>query len=87
MILNDYLEYLIYICKMENVEELEKQIIKVLKIQFERTGGANGTDFADVDAILKMSIEDRNAFLSRMETEKKIIYISPLNGRTLSLPK
>lgn len=72
---------------MENVEELEQKIIELLKIQFERTGGANGTHIGEVDEILKMEPEERNLFLARMVKEKKIIYINPLNGRTLSLPK
>lgn len=72
---------------MENIEELERKIIEVLKIQFEGTGGSNGTYIGEIDKILNMSIQERNEFLERMVKEKKIIYLTPLNGRTLSLPK
>lgn len=72
---------------MEKTEELEAKIIEVLKINFERTGGANGTHIGEVDKILNLPIDERNEFLDRMVKEKKIIFIYPLNGRTLSLPK
>lgn len=72
---------------MENIEDLEAKIIEVLKIQFERTGGSNGTDIGKVDKILNMPIKERNEFLDRMVKEKKIAYLTPLNGRTLTLPK
>lgn len=72
---------------MERIEELERKIIEVLKIQFVKTGGANGTHIGEIDKILNMEIEERNLFLDRMMKEKKIIYLSPLNGKTVSLPK
>lgn len=72
---------------MADKEDLEKQILEVLKIQFQRTGGANGTDLGEVDKILNLPIDERNTFLDRMVKEKKIAYIRPLNGPTLTLPK
>lgn len=72
---------------MEEIEELERKVIEVLQIQFKRTGGANGTYIGEVDEVLNMEPIERNLFLARMVKEKKIIYINPLNGRTLSLPK
>lgn len=67
--------------------ELEKKIIEVLHIQFERTGGSNGTDYAEIDKILNISVEERNKFLERMAQEKKIAFINPMNGRMITLPK
>lgn len=72
---------------MENVEELERRIIEVLKIDFDRSAGANGTDYGKIDDILNMSLEDRNAFIERMVKENKIAYLNPVNGRMLTLPK
>ncbi|REC55173.1 hypothetical protein DRF62_07025 [Chryseobacterium piscium] len=72
---------------MENIEELERKIIEVLKIDFERSAGANGTDYGKIDDILNMNLEDRNAFLDRMAKENKIAYLNPVNGRMITLPK
>ncbi|MBD3904496.1 hypothetical protein NAL32_07605 [Chryseobacterium sp. Ch-15] len=69
------------------IEELEKQILDIVKKKNDKTGGNNGNGFADFDHILNMSLEDRNAFIQRMAEEKKIaIRIGP-NARMIMLPK
>lgn len=69
------------------IEELERKLIEVLKNDFERSAGANGTDYGKIDEILNMSLEDRNSFIERMVKENKIAYLNPVNGRMLTLPK
>ncbi|MDY0933149.1 hypothetical protein [Chryseobacterium sp. CFBP8996] len=72
---------------MENIQELEAQILEIVKKKHDETGGNNGNGFADFDHILNMSLEDRNAFLKRMADENKIaIRIGP-NARMIMLPK
>lgn len=72
---------------MENIQELEVQILEIVKKKHDETGGNNGNGFADFDHILNMSLEDRNAFLKRMADENKIaIRIGP-NARMIMLPK
>ncbi|AZB29779.1 hypothetical protein [Chryseobacterium balustinum] len=72
---------------MENIQELEAQILEIVKNKHDETGGNNGNGFADFDHILNMSLEDRNAFLKRMADENKIaIRIGP-NARMIMLPK
>jgi len=68
-------------------EELERQILEIVKEKHIRTGGHNGNKFGDVDEILKMSIEDRNAFLQRMVEEKKIVIRDSANQKMIMLPK
>jgi hypothetical protein len=72
---------------MENIQELEAQILEIVKKKHDETGGNNGNGFADFDHILNMSLEDRNAFLKRMADKNKIaIRIGP-NARMIMLPK
>lgn len=69
------------------MEEMEMQILEIVKKKHKDTGGNNGNGFGDFDHILNMSIEDRNSFLKRMADEKKIaIRIGP-NARMIMLPK
>ena len=72
---------------MENIQELEAQILEIVKKKHDETGGNNGNGFADFDHILNISLDDRNAFLKRMADENKIaIRIGP-NARMIMLPK
>ncbi|HAO26762.1 MAG TPA: hypothetical protein DCQ68_01890 [Chryseobacterium indologenes] len=72
---------------MENQEEIERQILEIVKVQFEKDGGANGVNAGAFDHILNLSIEDRNTFLERMAKEKKIFIFNSLNMRRITLPK
>jgi hypothetical protein len=72
---------------MENQQDLENQILAILGEQFKKDGGNNGVEFTAFDHILKLSIQDRNEFLSRMAKEKKFIIFQSLNGRRITLPK
>ncbi|ASE61269.1 hypothetical protein CEQ15_07035 [Chryseobacterium indologenes] len=72
---------------MENQEEIEKQILDIVRAQYEKDGGNNGVTFGAFDHILNTSIEDRNAFLERMAKEKKIFIFNSLNMRRIILPK
>lgn len=72
---------------MENQHDLEKQILAILGEQFKKDGGNNGVEFTAFDHILKLSIQERNEFLSRMAKEKKFIIFQSLNGRRITLPK
>lgn len=68
-------------------EEKERQILELIKVKFDKTGGHNGNAFGDFDHILNMDIKDRNDFLMRMAAEKKIkIYTGP-NTQMITLPK
>lgn len=77
----------LYLYSMENQEEIEKQILDIVRAQYEKDGGNNGVTFGAFDHILNMSIEDRNAFLERMAKEKKIFIFNSLNMRRIILPK
>ncbi|MCJ8153236.1 hypothetical protein MKJ01_05605 [Chryseobacterium sp. SSA4.19] len=71
---------------MEN-EELERQILEIVKEKHEASGGHNGNSFGDFDHILKMQRVDRNAFLERMAAEKKIKFYNSANSVMITLPK
>nr|WP_315028736.1 hypothetical protein [uncultured Chryseobacterium sp.] len=72
---------------MENQEEIEKQILEIVRTQYEKDGGSNGVNFGAFDHILNMSIEERNEVLLRMAKEKKIFIFNSLNMRRIILPK
>ncbi|ROI02924.1 hypothetical protein EGI16_12185 [Chryseobacterium sp. G0240] len=72
---------------MENKEEIEKQILEIVREQFKKDGGANGVNFGAFDHILNLSLEERNAFLERMVKERKIAVFNSLNMRRITLPK
>ncbi|PWN71461.1 hypothetical protein C1631_002210 [Chryseobacterium phosphatilyticum] len=72
---------------MENQEEIEKQILEIVRAQHEKDGGNNGVNFGAFDHILNMSIEERNEVLQRMAKEKKIFIFHSLNMRRVILPK
>lgn len=72
---------------MENQEEIEKQILEKIKADHKKSGGANGSDLNELDKIINLPFEERNKLLEKMIAEKKIAYMYPLNGRTVTLPK
>jgi len=72
---------------MENQEELERQILEIVKAQHTKDGGANGVNFGSFDHFLNMSLEERNEFLLRMAKEKKIAVFNSLNMRRITMPK
>ena len=69
------------------MEELEKQILEIVKKKQEITGGTGGNTFGDFDHILNMSIEDRNSLLLKMASENKIQIRQGANQRMIMLPK
>ncbi|WPO84619.1 hypothetical protein SD427_19005 (plasmid) [Chryseobacterium sp. JJR-5R] len=68
-------------------EEKERQILEIIKIKFDKTGGHNGNSFNDFDHILNVDINERNDFLERMAKEKKIKFYMGPNTRMITLPK
>nr|WP_315028035.1 hypothetical protein [uncultured Chryseobacterium sp.] len=72
---------------MENQEGIERQMLEIVKIQFEKDGGVNGLNAGSLDHILNLSIEERNAFLERMARAKKIFIFNSLKMRRITIPK
>lgn len=68
-------------------EELERQILEIVKAKQIKNGGNGGNGFGDFDHVLNMSIEDRNAFLHRMADDNKIQIREGANQRMIMLPK
>jgi hypothetical protein len=69
------------------MDELEQKVLEIVKEKHLRTGGNNGNTFGDFDHVLKMSSEERNAFLQRMAKEMKIVIREGANQRMIMLPK
>lgn len=69
------------------MEEFEQKVLEIVKEKHIQTGGNNGNNFGDFDHILKMSIEDRNAFLQKMVEKNKISIREGANQRMIMLPK
>lgn len=69
------------------MEEMEMQILEIVKKKHTDTGGNNGNGFGDFDHILKMSIPERNAFLQNMVNRKLIVFREGSNARMVMLPK
>lgn len=69
------------------MEEMEIQILKIVKEKHKKTGGNNGNFFGDFDHILNMPIPERNAFLQNMVNRKLIIFREGSNARMIMLPK
>ncbi|MDV7696277.1 hypothetical protein N6B72_05015 [Chryseobacterium soli] len=69
------------------MEELEQKVLDIVKDKHTRTGGNNGNGFGDFDEVLKMSIEDRNAFIQRMADKNIIVIREGANQRMIMLPK
>lgn len=72
---------------MENMEEIERQFFEALEVEFKKSGGNNGIDHNIIDPILKMPLEQRNEYISKLIKEKKIVKINHLNGTSYTLPK
>ncbi|WP_223559072.1 hypothetical protein [Chryseobacterium lathyri] len=68
-------------------EEPENNILEVLKEKYIRTEGHNGNKLDDVDRILNISIDNRNAFLQRMIDDRKIMIRDSANEHMIMLPK
>jgi hypothetical protein len=69
------------------MEEMEMQILEIVKKKHKDTGGNNGNFFGDFDHILNMSIPERNAFLQKMVNRKLIVFREGSNARMIMLPK
>lgn len=69
------------------MKEIEEQILEIVREKHLKSGGNNGNGFGDFDHILKMSIDDRNAFIQKMESEKKISIRDGSNARMIMMPK
>ncbi|MBV8326619.1 hypothetical protein [Chryseobacterium sp.] len=72
---------------MENKEEIERQILEIVRKQHEKSAGTNGCFFDEFDHILNLPIKERTAFLEQMAREKKISIGQSLNSRKILLPK
>jgi hypothetical protein len=68
-------------------EEPENNILEVLKEKYIRTVGHKGNKLDDVDRILNISIDNRNAFLQCMVDDKKIVSGGSANEHMIMLPK
>lgn len=68
-------------------KEPENNILEVLKEKYIRTEGHNGNKLYDVDRILNISIDNRNAFLQRMIDDRKIMIRDSANEHMIMLPK
>lgn len=69
------------------MEEIELQIMDVVRKKDKDTGGNNGNFFGDFDHLLKMTIPERNTFLSGMVDRKLIIIRQGGNARMIMLPR
>lgn len=69
------------------MEEMEMQILEIVKEKHKRTGGNNGNFFGDFDHILNMSIPERNAFIENMVSRKLIVIREGSNAKMIMLPK
>lgn len=72
---------------MENQQEIENKILKILAEQFKKDGGNNGIAFNGFDDILGLDIKARNEFLLKMAKDKKFVIFQSLNGRRITLSK
>jgi hypothetical protein len=72
---------------MENMEEIEIQILEIVKAQHEKDGGANGVGFGNFDHFLNLPLAERNEFINRMAKEKKIYIFQSINSKRITLPK
>lgn len=69
------------------MEEMEMQILEIVKKKHTATGGNNGNLFGDFDHILNMPIPERNAFLQNMVNRKLIVIREGSNAKMVMLPK
>ncbi|WP_284464871.1 hypothetical protein [Chryseobacterium sp.] len=59
----------------------------LVKEQYKRTGGSNGFKTYKAAETLGISDEELSTMIKKLLDEKKIVYLYPLNGRTITLPK
>lgn len=71
----------------QNREEQEKQILEIIKEDHNKSGGQGGRSIDDFDHILKGSISDKNAFLEKMVSEKRITIVEDSDQRVIMLLK
>lgn len=69
------------------MEEMEMQILEIVKKKHKDSGGNNGNSFGDFDHILQMSIPERNSFLQNMVEKKLIVIREGSNARMIMLRK
>jgi len=72
---------------MEDIEELEKKVLEIVKKKHDETGGNNGNAYGDFDHFLNMSITERNAFLQNLVDRKLIAFRIGPNYNMIMLPK
>ena len=70
-----------------DAQELEVKIMEMVKAQHKKTGGANGLNLFHVDKQLGVEYSEIQKAVEKLLSEKKIIYLNHLNGRSLTLPK
>ncbi|MFP3835369.1 hypothetical protein [Chryseobacterium sp. SIMBA_028] len=69
------------------MEEIEEKFMELVKEQYDKTGGSNGFKPYKAAETLEISDEELSTMIKKLLNEKKIAYLNPLNGRTITLPK
>jgi len=69
------------------MQELEVKLYEMVKAQHKRSGGANGLNLYGVDKELGVDYAELAKAVEKLLSEKKIVYLNHLNGRSLTLPK
>lgn len=67
--------------------EFEAKLLELVKAQHKRSGGANGLNLYGVDKELGVEYSEIAKAVESLLTQKKIVYLNHLNGRSLTLPK
>lgn len=70
------------------MEEIEEKFMELVRETHKKSGGANGISLYNLNKALNPP-ENVNLLeiMERLIQEKKIAYLNPLNGRTITLPK
>ncbi len=69
------------------MQELEAKLYEMVKAKHIRSGGANGLNLYGIDKELGVEYSDLAKAVEKLLSEKKIVNLNHLNGRSLTLPK
>ena len=69
------------------MEEIEVKFMALVKEQYDKTAGYNGLDLYGINEKLSISATELMEMVNKLLKEKKIVYLNPLNKRTITLPK
>lgn len=69
------------------MENMEEKLMKLIKEQYDKTGGANGLDLWGVKEKMGITVDELRELVYRLLNEKKIIKLNHLNGTSYTLPK